>query len=155
MRDIIIKKTITLSAIGIMCLIVGIAYGLAAKDKILMIMSVIICAVNIYKILGLCMIENNNKYTVISGRCLESVYKLIGRYRIFRIQEGDDIIEITVPKNVRLKVNEEYNLYFKKYNLETEAYSGWLKNKILSESFLGYELISNESTKPNKIGTLG
>lgn len=147
MREIIIRKTVTLSVIGIMCLIVGIAYGAATKDKTLMIMSVIICTANIYKILELHRIEKQNNYIIISGRCLESVYKLIGKYRIFRIQEGDDIIEISVPKNIKLKVNENYNLYFKKSKLGTEGYSEWLKNKILSESFLGYELINSEGER--------
>lgn len=144
MRDIIIRKTLSLSAIGIMCLIVGIAYGIATKDRTLMIMSLIICMVNIYKVFEIHRINKQNKFTVISGRCLESVYKLVGKYRIFRIQEGDDIIEISVPKSVKLKVNEEYNLYFKKSNLETEGYNDWLKNKILSENFLGYEVVIKE-----------
>ncbi len=143
MRDIVIRKTLTLSAITILCLIVGIAYGLATKDKTLMIMSCIICVVNIYKMFELHQISKKEKYVVVSGRCIDSIYKLVGKYRIFRIQNGDDIMEISVPKSVKLKVNEEYNLYFKKSTLETEGYSDWLKNKILSESFLGYEVVSN------------
>lgn len=143
MRDIVIRKTLTLSAIAILCLIVGIAYGLATRDRTLMIMSGIICVVNIYKIFELQQISKKERYVVVSGRCLESIYKLVGKYRIFRIQDGDNIIEISVPKSVKLKVNEEYNLYFKKSTLETEGYSEWLKNKILSENFLGYELVSN------------
>ena len=143
MRDIVIRKTLTLSAITILCLIVGIAYGLATKDKTLMIMSCIICVVNIYKMFELHQISKKEKYIVVSGKCIDSIYKLVGKYRIFRIQNGDDIMEISVPKSVKLKVNEEYNLYFKKSTLETEGYSDWLKNKILSESFLGYEVVSN------------
>lgn len=143
MRDIVIKKTLTLSTIAILCLIIGIAYGLTTKDRILMIMSGIICVVNIYKIFELHQISKKEKYVVVSGKCLESIYKLVGKYCIFRIQNGDDIIEISVPKNVKLKVNKEYNLYFKKTTLETEGYNDWLKNKILSESFLGYEVISS------------
>jgi len=145
MRDIVIRKTLTLSAIAILCLIVGISYGIVTKDKTLMIMSGIICIVNVYKIFELQQISKKEKYMIVSGRCLESVYKLVGKYRIFRIQNGDDIIEISVPKNVKLKVNEEYNLYFKKSNMETEGYGEWLKNKILSESFLGFELINGET----------
>ena len=106
-------------------------------------MSCIICVVNIYKMFVLHQISKKEKYVVVSGRCIDSIYKLVGKYRIFRIQNGDDIMEISVPKSVKLKVNEEYNLYFKKSTLETEGYSDWLKNKILSESFLGYEVVSN------------
>ena len=144
MRDIIIRKTLTLSAVGLICLIVGMTYGIITKDKMLMLMSVIICIANMYKVFELQRIKKQKKYTVISGRCLESVYKITGKYRIFRIQEGDDVIEISVPKNVNLKVNEEYNLYFKKTTLVIDGYNDWLKNKILSENFLGYEVINAE-----------
>ena len=58
-------------------------------------MSGIICVVNIYKIFELNQISKKEKYVVVSGRCLESIYKLVGKYRIFRIQDGDDIIEIS------------------------------------------------------------
>jgi len=145
MREIVIRKILTLSAITVICLIVGIAYGVAANDVTLMIMSSVICIADVYKIFELHRLNKNKKYMVVSGRCLESVYKFAGKYRVFHIQEGDNVIEISVPKNVKLKVNEKYNLYFKKNNLETEWYSEWLKNKILSENFLGYELISNEA----------
>ena len=64
MRDIVIKKTIVLSAIAIMCLVVGLAYGVAAQDRILMIMSGIICTVNVYKIYELFQIfKKENKST--------------------------------------------------------------------------------------------
>lgn len=147
MKDIIHKKTILLSAISIMCVVVGIAYGIKSKDKILMIMSVIICGVNIFKVLELRSIYKHNKYIVISGRCLESIYKIAENYRIYRILSNDDIIEISVPKNIKLSINEEYNLYFKQSNLVSEEYGAWIKNKILSEYFLGYEKVNHETEK--------
>lgn len=147
MKDIIHKKTILLSAISIMCVVVGIAYGIKSKDKILMIMSVIICGVNIFKVLELRSIYKHNKYIVISGRCLESIYKIAENYRMYRILSCDDVIEISVPKNIKLSINEEYNLYFKQSNLVSGEYGAWIKNKILSECFLGYEKINHETEK--------
>ena len=44
-------------------------------------------------------------------------------------------MEISVPKAVKLKINESYKLYFKNMPSEAETYGAWLKNKILSESF--------------------
>ncbi len=146
MKDIIHKKTILLSAISIMCVIVGIAYGIKSKDKILMIMSVIICGVNIFKIFELRNIYNQNKYMIISGRCLESIYKITGNYRLYRILSNDDVIEISVPKNVKLSINEDYKLYFKQSNLISGECGDWIKNKILSECFLGYE-VANQGTE--------
>ena len=67
-------------------------------------------------------------------------YKLVGKYRLYKIKSNDGTMEISVPKSVKLKINESYKLYFKNMPPESETYGAWLKNKILSESFLGYEV---------------
>ena len=62
------------------------------------------------------------------------------QYRLYKIKSNDGTMEISVPKSVKLKINESYKLYFKNMPPESETYGAWLKNKILSESFLGYEV---------------
>ena len=140
MKNIILKRTITLAAISTLCLVVGIAYGIASGDKILMIMSVIICSVNLYKIWDIRRIEKKNKYVLISGKCIGSAYNLVGRYRTYKIQSTEDELEISVPKNVKLAINKYYDFYFKEMNPIMLEESRWLRNKLLSENFLGYEL---------------
>lgn len=139
MREIIFRKTLTLSVIGILCLIVGLSYGIVTKDKLFIVMSLIIFVVNIYKILELHRIVKKGKYMVVSGRCIATVCKIARRYHIFKLQNGDDILEISVPKSVKLNMNEEYNLYFKKYNQLSDLEEIWLRNKVISDNFLGYE----------------
>ena len=63
---------------------------------------------------------------------------------MYKILTGDNTIEISVPKTVKLKLNGIYSLYFKKSEREPEIYGDWLKNKVLSENFLGYENINAE-----------
>lgn len=140
MREIVIKKTIILSVIGIMVFLIGLVYGITGKDEMIIILSTIICSANICKVVSLNRIHKENKYTVITGRCLDTEFKLVGRYRIVKVQSGNDIIEISVPKNVRLKTNQDYNLYFKNNTLMTSDCSDWLKNKVLSENFIGYKI---------------
>lgn len=144
MRDITVRKTLTLSAIGILCLIFGVVYGMMTKDRLLIIMSTVICCINLYKVGELRKIEKDNKYVILTGKCVGGEYKIVGKYRTFQIQNGDDVFEISVPKSVKLKRNEEYNLFFKKTLSEPDIYGGWLKNKILSENFLGFEKITQE-----------
>lgn len=144
MRDITVRKTLTLSAIGILCLIFGVVYGIMTKDRLLIIMSAVICCINLYKVVELRKIEKDNKYVILTGKCVGGEYKMVGKYRTFQIQNGDDVFEISVPKSVKLKRNEEYNLFFKKTLSEPDIYGGWLKNKILSENFLGFEKITQE-----------
>lgn len=146
MRDITVRKTIILSAIGILCLLFGIVYGIITKDRLLIIMSAVIFCINLYKVIELRKIEKDKKYVSLAGKCIGGEYKIVGRYRTFQIQNGDDVFEISVPKSVKLKRNEEYNLFFKKTFSEANIYGSWLKNKILSENFLGFEKISKEGS---------
>ena len=53
----------------------------------------------------------------------------------FMLKSNDGTMDISVPKSVKLKINESYKLYFKNMPSEAETYGAWLKNKILSESF--------------------
>ena len=144
MKDVVIRKSIILSAIAAICIIAGTAYGIVIKDKIIVVMSFIICTVNIYKVFELNRIEKDHNYIVISGKCERMGYKLIGRYRIAQIQTDDGVLEISLPPNVKLKTDEVYNFYFRKSITELNACSAWLKNKILSETFIGCEIINRD-----------
>lgn len=140
MNNIIFKKSMALIGIGVLFLIVGAVYGLLSGDGVFVVMSTVIFAVNIYKVFELRKIEKENKYTIVSGECIGAEYKLVGKYRLYKIKSGESTMEISVPKSVKLKINESYKLYFKNMPPESETYGTWLKNKILSESFLGYEV---------------
>lgn len=140
MNNIIFKKSMALIGIGVLFLIVGAVYGLLSGDRVFVVMSAVIFAVNVYKVFELRKIEKENKYTVVSGECIGAEYKLVGKYRLYRIKSGEGTMEISVPKSVKLKINESYKLYFKNMPPESETYGAWLKNRILSESFLGYEI---------------
>ena len=143
MNNIIFKKSMALIGIGVLFLIVGAVYGLLSGDGLFVVMSAVIFAVNIYKVFELRKIEKENKYTVVSGECTGMEYKLVGKYRLYKIKSTDGTMEISVPKSVKLKINESYKLYFKNMPSEAETFGAWLKNKILSESFLGYEIKLN------------
>lgn len=140
MSNIIFKKSMALIGIGVLILIVGAVYGLLSGDRLFVIMSAVIFSVNVYKVFELRKIEKENKYTIVSGECIGAEYKLVGKYRLYKIKSNDGTMEISVPKSVKLKINESYKLYFKNMPPESETYGAWLKNKILSESFLGYEV---------------
>lgn len=144
MKNIVLRRILTLAVISTLCFVVGIAYGVATGDKMLMAMSIIICAVNLYKIWDLKRIEKKNKYIMISGKCVESSYNLVGRYKVYKIQNGKDLLDVSVPKSIKLENNKEYNFYFKEINQSMLDESKWLRNKLLSENFLGYENIEKE-----------
>ena len=49
------------------------------------------------------------------------------------------MLEVSVPKSIKLENNKEYSFYFKEMNQSLLEKSKWLRNKLLSENFLGYE----------------
>ena len=52
MKSIIFKKILTLLAVCILFLTVGTVYGILTRDKLFIVMSVIISVVNFYKIIA-------------------------------------------------------------------------------------------------------
>ena len=140
MKNIVLRRILTLAVISTLCFVVGIAYGIATGDKMLMAMSIIICVVNLYKIWDLKRIEKKNKYIMISGKCVESTYNLVGRYRVYKIESEDDLLEVSLPKSIKIESKKEYTFYFREMNQSMLGEGKWLRNKLLSENFLGYEL---------------
>ena len=144
MNNIVLKRIFTLIAINILCIVVGVAYGVHTGDKMLIVMSIIICVVNLYKIYELRRIQKKNKYIIISGKCIEALYNLVGRYKVYKIQSGEDLLEVSMPKSVKLETNKEYSFYFKEINQSMLNENKWLRNKVLSENYLGYEIKEEE-----------
>lgn len=144
MKDIVLKRIMILATISIICFVVGIAYGIATGDKLLIIMSMIICVVNVYKIWDIRNIEKKNKYILLSGDCIDSQYNPAGRFRIYKIRNGNDVLEVSVPKNIKLSNNESYIFYFKEMDQSVFQESKWIRNKLLSDNFIGYEIIDKK-----------
>ena len=139
MKRIVLRRIIALSAISALCLTAGLAYGIATGDKILVIMSVIICMVNVFKMWNLKNVEKHRKYIVIEGTCLESSYSVLNRCRICKLATEEDTLEISVPKTVKPVTGSKYVFYFKEFDIKLIKETLWLKNKLLSEKFIGYE----------------
>ena len=139
MKNIVYKRILSLSLISILVLILGLSYGIAVRDKVIVIMSIIICMVNVCKMLYLKRLEKRKKYIMISGKCLETTQNIMDRCRTIRLKSDNDEIEVMVPKTIRVEIDKEYNLYFKEFDGEILNETKWLRNKLLSENFLGYE----------------
>ena len=147
MRNIVLRRIFALIIISILCFLIGFACFIATGDKVLMIMSIIICTVNEYKMWELTRIEKGEKYIVLSGKCLESSYNVLGRYRVYKIHSNENVLEISLPKNVILENGKEYSFYFKEMKQLLLNENKWLRNKLLSENFLGYEIIEKKGVE--------
>ena len=145
MKEIVQRKTLILSVISILCLIVGITYGAVAHDKMIVILSVIISSVNGYRIFDLHRIEKQKRFTTIEGICTDVSFRPFGKYRIIKMIHQDQTVEVSVPKSAKMKINQEYRLFFRQTDLLPKEGNDWLRNKILSENFLGYEEIGSDT----------
>ena len=60
------------------------------------------------------------------------------------MKSGEDELEVSVPKSVKLENDKEYIFYFKEMNQAMLDENKWLRNTLLSENFLGYEIVNGK-----------
>ena len=145
MEEIVQRKTLTLSLVSAMCLLIGVIYGIATKDRVLIIMSLVICAINVYKIFELRKIEKEGNYTVLHGKCKSIAFSMMARKRVCSFAIDEEQVNLSLPKSIKLEREKEYLLYFKKHNLERGELGTWLWNKLLSDNFIGVEEETNNN----------
>lgn len=147
MNNIFFRKRLYSAAIGVGCLIIGLSYGMLTKDKILIILSVVLVALCIGKIIELYLIEKKKRYEMVAGKCIGNSLGFLARYRNIRIETDEGVVEICVPKNIKLQTGNSYIFYFKEVHSDISEFGNKMKEKILSDNFLGSEEIKTEEIK--------
>lgn len=145
MKNIILKKIIILSLVSLVCITIGVTYGIITNDRVFVIMSSLIGVVNVYKIWDLHKIGKDKKYISITGKCVGTTYNFLGKYKICKFLCAEELLELSVPRNMKFVSDEEYVLYFIQKNTDVLKYDTWLKNRMLSGSFLGFEKVTGRS----------
>ena len=140
MRDIFFKKAAGMVLVGLLCLIFGTVYGAVSHDRTLILLSVTVFGVCIYKAYDIHKILKNKRFKVIEGECKTILFNPIGKYRRIQITFGEQTQELSVPKNIKVKQGKKYRFYFKDNN-GFDLENKYIKNKILSDSLIGYEEI--------------
>ncbi len=140
MNNVLFKKMLGFVGIGIICFIVGLSYGIPMHDKVFCLLSLSVLAMCACKAVDLYLIDKKKKYKVITGKCIEQTYNILGRYRNIKIDTGKEYIEISVPKNVKVKNEHEYLFYFRENQFDYDSLNKTIKERFLTDSFLGYEI---------------
>ena len=83
------RKMILTALVGIGCLLVGIAFTVIAKDTMMLLLSVAVCAFSFYKAFAMFRIASKKDYEIVEGTCTAIVPKLLNKFRKIKITDDD------------------------------------------------------------------
>ena len=137
----LLRKIVITAAVGAGCTIFGLAYWIAAKDRIFLFLSLALLIACLYRAWSLYCLAAQKKYTVMEGVCVGVESRVLGKSKDVRLLEDlDKEHSLRLPKNCALKIGRRYRLYFDKRS-QHETGSGFLDAALLANGFLGYEEI--------------
>lgn len=136
------RKMILTALVGIGCLLVGIAFTVIAKDKMMLLLSIAVCAFSFYKAFAMFRIASKKDYEIVEGTCTVIVPKLLNKFRKIKItdDEGNETT-LLLAKQSKVAIGERYRFYFKKTTRVTLG-NEYFDSALSSDCFLGYEPIT-------------
>ena len=134
------RKMILTALVGIGCLLVGIAFTIIAKDTMMLLLSIAVCAFSFYKAFAMFRIASKKDYEIVKGTCTAIVPKLLNKFRKIKItdDEGNETT-LLLAKQSKITIGERYKFYFKKTTRVTLG-NEYFDSALSSDCFLGYEL---------------
>lgn len=143
MPNIILKKFIGGILIGIGCLAVGIiSYIVYIDFKMLILSSLITCGMFVKSFFTYRRFKDG-KYITVTGTCTNIVRNLFARYKTVEIATEDENLELYLPKETKLSLNEKYIFYFSKKPKDTTIIvNQYITSRLNVDNFLGYEKLS-------------
>lgn len=136
------RKTLLTTMVGIGCLLVGIAFTIFAKDTMMLLLSIAVCAFSFYKALAMYRVASKKDYEVVEGTCSAIVPKILPKFRKIKITDDDgNETTLLLNKHSKVSVGERYRFYFKKTTRVTLG-NEYFDSALSSDCFLGYEPIT-------------
>ena len=134
------RKMILTTLVGIGCLLVGIAFAIIAKDTMMLLLSIAVCAFSFYKAFAMFRIASKKDYEIVEGTCTAIVPKLLNKFRKIKITDDDgNETTLLLAKQSKITIGERYKFYFKKTTRVTLG-NEYFDSALSSDCFLGYEL---------------
>lgn len=81
------RKLLFTIIVGLLCLIIGTAIFIISNDKIMLLLSLAVCVISVYKAFSIYQIILKKQYEVVEGTCVGIVPKPLHKYRKIRIME--------------------------------------------------------------------
>lgn len=135
------RKLFLTVLVGLLCLLIGAAMCIFAKDRIMLFLSGAVCIFSLIKAFTLYRVLSEKKYEVIEGTCVGVVLKPLRKFRKIRIMddEGNES-SLLLSKQSKVKIGDRYRFYFKQTQRITFG-SEYFEAAMSSDCFLGYEAI--------------
>ena len=133
------KKMILTAFAGAGCMLFGLVYYFAAKDDVLLILSLVLlvnCAVRAFSLYRIAVKE---QYETVSGTCVSVSTGIIGKFKtVCMVDDAGAETTLRITKSCKLKIGGRYRLYFdNRHQHRTGA--GFIDKALATGSFLGYE----------------
>ena len=84
------RKMLLTAVVGVGCLLVGIAFTIFAKDTMMLLLSIAVCAFCFYKAFAMFRVASKKDYEIVEGTCTAIVPKLLNKFR--KVKITDDVI---------------------------------------------------------------
>lgn len=139
----LMRKLFLTILIGVLCLLVGAAMCIFAKDRIMLFLSGAVCVFSLAKAFSLYLVLSEKKYEIVEGTCVGIIPKPMRRFRKIRIMddEGNES-SLLLSKQSKIKIGARYRFYFKQTQ-RISLGSDYFDAAMSSDCFLGYEVLSN------------
>ena len=133
------RKLLLTVLIGALCLIVGIAVFLFARDVMMLALSAAVCIGAILKGFSLFRVISKEQYEIIEGTCVAVSQNPIRKCRKIRITDDNgNESSLLLNKQDKIKIGYRYRFYFKDTDRLTLGNS-YLDSALSSDCFMGFE----------------
>ena len=133
------RKIVLTILLGFLCLLTGTAMFLFSKDRIMLLLSAVVCSLCLFRAWSIYKTVCNQEYEIVEGTCVGITPKPLRKYRKILIMddEGNEA-SLLLGKHTKMKIGYRYRFYFKKtqrLSLGSEYFDSSLSN----DYFLGFE----------------
>lgn len=144
------RKLLLTGILGILCLLIGLAMFLYARDRISLLLSALVCGLSLYKAWSIYRIVKKKEYEVVEGTCIGIVPKPFRKYRKVKIMD-DEGIETTLllSNQSKIKIGFRYRFYFGKTQRLTLG-NKYFDAALSSDCYLGHEELGEFGQAPPK-----
>ncbi len=133
----LLSKLIVQGTIGFFCVLFGCVYGLHTKDRIFLVMSLLIGIGSIIRVLALLHTVKTQAYTELTGTCIKREVSPLTKHQQILFQVADQTeYHFTLDKHSKLLTGHHYRLYFRNQ-------SGMQLENNPRPELLGYEELSS------------
>lgn len=147
------RQLILTILMGFVCLLVGLAMFLFAKDRIMLLLSAAICILSFCRAYTFYRGISEKEYEMVEGTCVGIVPKPLRKYGKIRIIDDDgNESALLLGKHLKIQIGFRYRFYFKKTQRLTLG-SEYFDSALSSDCFLGFEelrKLGDHSVAPEK-----